>query len=191
MSISRESKVVVYGYTQQFAVNPDVRVFWNGKPVGSVKKDGLLSFDIDTAGKLSFKCNMRKAALQVPAGRVTNVKISWSRITGKMIPQLVDLATPELPDVEPDAVVPVVSSDFDTSNADQLLQTSDPRPEERPLEPPPEGGSASESKSASGRSSEVSADPLQQLRRLAELRDGGVITEEEFNNKKTELLSRI
>jgi len=28
--ILRESKVVVYGYTQQFAINPKVQVFWNG-----------------------------------------------------------------------------------------------------------------------------------------------------------------
>jgi hypothetical protein len=30
----------------------------------------------------------------VTAGQVTNIKLSWDRITGKMIPQVVDVVTP-------------------------------------------------------------------------------------------------
>jgi hypothetical protein len=92
--ILRESKVVVYGYTQQFAINPKVQVFWNGAPVGSVKKGDCISFTIEADGEVSFKSSMRKASLRVRAGRLTNVKISWDRITGKMIPQIVDVVTP-------------------------------------------------------------------------------------------------
>lgn len=92
--ILRESKVVVYGYTQQFPINPKVQVFWNGAPVGSVKKGDCISFDIKADGEVSFKSSIRKASLRVHAGRVTNIKISWDRITGKMIPQIVDVVTP-------------------------------------------------------------------------------------------------
>jgi hypothetical protein len=92
--IFQESKVVVYGYTQQFAINPKVHVFWNGAPVGSVKKGGSLSFDISADGEVSFKSSVRRASVRVQAGRVTNIKISWDRITGKMIPQVVDVVTP-------------------------------------------------------------------------------------------------
>jgi hypothetical protein len=92
--IFRESKVNVYGYTQQFAINPTVHVSWNGAPVGSVKKGGVVSFDIDADGEVSFKSSVRRASVQVQAGRVTNIKISWDRITGKMIPQIVDVVTP-------------------------------------------------------------------------------------------------
>jgi hypothetical protein len=91
-----ESKVVVYGYTQQFAINPKVQVFWNGSPVGTVKKGESLEIDIEQDGEISFKSSIRKASLRVQAGRVTNVKISWDRITGKMIPQVVDVVTPTL-----------------------------------------------------------------------------------------------
>jgi zinc-ribbon domain len=49
--IFRESKVVVYGYTQQFLINPKVQVFWNGSFVGSVKKAERLSIDVDTDGR--------------------------------------------------------------------------------------------------------------------------------------------
>ncbi len=91
-----ESKVVVYGYTQQFAINPKVQVFWNGSLVGSVKKGESLTIDVDADGEVSFKSSMRKASLQVKAGRVTNIKLSWDRVTGKMIPQVVDVVTPGL-----------------------------------------------------------------------------------------------
>jgi hypothetical protein len=42
-----------------------------------------------------------------------------------------------------------------------------------------------------GEEGDSASDPVEQLRRLAELRDIGVITGAEFNHKKTELLSRI
>ena len=42
-----------------------------------------------------------------------------------------------------------------------------------------------------GEEGDSASDPVEQLRRLAELRDIGVITDAEFNHKKTELLSRI
>jgi hypothetical protein len=38
---------------------------------------------------------------------------------------------------------------------------------------------------------EAPSDPIEQLKRLAELRDAGVLTEEEFNRKKTQLLGQV
>lgn len=35
------------------------------------------------------------------------------------------------------------------------------------------------------------SDPIEQLKRLAELRDAGVLTDEEFNAKKAELLGQV
>jgi hypothetical protein len=35
------------------------------------------------------------------------------------------------------------------------------------------------------------ADPIDQLKRLAELRDAGVLSDEEFETKKAELLARM
>jgi hypothetical protein len=34
-------------------------------------------------------------------------------------------------------------------------------------------------------------DPIEQLRKLGELRDAGILTEEEFSAKKTDILSRM
>ena len=88
------SKVVVHGYTQLFAFNTTVHVFWKGAPVGSVKKGGSISFDIEEDGEVSFKSSLRQASVFVEAGRVTNIKITWNRITGKMVPRVVDAGTP-------------------------------------------------------------------------------------------------
>lgn len=86
--------MVVYGYTQQFLVNPKVKIFWNGEPVGAVKKGDSVSFDIEEDGEVSFTSSVRRASLLVEAGQVTKIKLSWDRITGKLIPQKVDSVTP-------------------------------------------------------------------------------------------------
>jgi hypothetical protein len=91
--IFRESKVVVVGYTQQFAIQPKVHVSWNGARIGAVKKGESISFDISTSGEVSFTCYFRSASVPVQAGRVTNIKLAWDRVTGRMIPQVVDVIT--------------------------------------------------------------------------------------------------
>jgi hypothetical protein len=92
--IFRESKVTVYGYTQQFAINPKVSIFWNNELVGTVKRFDRLSFPIDADGVVSFKSSARSASVPVKADGNTNIKISWNRFTGRMIPQIVDVVTP-------------------------------------------------------------------------------------------------
>lgn len=92
--IHRESRIVVNGYTQVFALNPKVTVFWDGVEVGQVGQGGRLVHEIEKDGEVSFRCNMRKAKVQAKAGEITNIKISWNRFSGKMIAQVVDVVTP-------------------------------------------------------------------------------------------------
>ncbi|WP_083420593.1 zinc ribbon domain-containing protein [Mycolicibacterium llatzerense] len=81
--IFRESKVVVYGYTQQFLINPKVRVLWNNSVVGSVKKGDAIAFKITKDGEVSFRASGRKAAIQVRAGRVTKIRSRGTASQGK------------------------------------------------------------------------------------------------------------
>lgn len=69
--IHRASKVMVYGYTQQFLVNPKVEVYWAGELVGKVKKGDFLEFDISEDGDVEFRTKPRRASLPVRAGNVT------------------------------------------------------------------------------------------------------------------------
>ena len=57
----------------------------------------------------------------------------------------------------------------------------------RPSSPPPSSGSAVSSSSGSAHS----GDPVELIRKLATLKEAGVLTDEEFQAKKTELLARI
>jgi hypothetical protein len=81
--IFQESKVVVYGYTQQFAISPKVQVFWNGALVGSVRKGDSISFDITEDGEVSFKSSIQRASLHVQAGRVTNIRFRGTASRGR------------------------------------------------------------------------------------------------------------
>jgi hypothetical protein len=54
--IFRESKVVVHGYTQQFLINPKIKVSWNGAELGSVKKGAVLTHEVAIDGEISFPC---------------------------------------------------------------------------------------------------------------------------------------
>ena len=56
-----------------------------------------------------------------------------------------------------------------------------------------DSGSSGQSKAVSDGAAggAAASDPFEQLRQLSELRDAGVLTEEEFDAKKADLLRRI
>ena len=89
----QESKVMVYGYTESYLLNPPVKIYIGENLVGEVKKGGLFENDIESDIELTFKCNLRKASVEVKAGRVTKIKLSWNRLTGQLVPQIVDFNT--------------------------------------------------------------------------------------------------
>ena len=89
--LSVESKVIVQGYTQQFLFAPKVKVFWNDKLVGEVARGQQFAFDIDFDGVVTCKCNMRSATMPVQKDKINKIKISWDRISGKMILEKVDV----------------------------------------------------------------------------------------------------
>lgn len=87
-----KSQVIVYGYTERYAVNPDVEIFWDGKLLGRVKRGGRVAITIPTDGELSFKATFRKASIHVSAGRITHVRLRWGA-TGKLIASASDSAS--------------------------------------------------------------------------------------------------
>ena len=94
ISKKEESKVMVYGYTESYMLNPKVKVFINGVEVGTVAKGALFEYDVTEDCEITFKCNLRKASLDVKAGRTTKIKLSWNRLTGQIVPQIIDYNTP-------------------------------------------------------------------------------------------------
>lgn len=95
ISKKEESKVLVYGYTESYLINPKVKIFVNDNEIGSVAKGQVYEFKINEDTEITFKCSMRKASIMAKAGQITKVKISWNRITGQLVPQIIDYNTPD------------------------------------------------------------------------------------------------
>ena len=89
--------VVVYGYTQLFAVNHIVQVFWNGVRKGSVARGEKLGFGIKADGAVRLTVPSHGIGVRVPvqaSHRATDITIVWDRVTGQLIPEVVGFAGP-------------------------------------------------------------------------------------------------
>ena len=82
-------KVIIYGYTQNFAVDVKIQVYANGKLMGEVSKNDKLEFDIETDTNIEFKASFRKASIMAYKDRTNEIKIVWNRLTGAIQPQVV------------------------------------------------------------------------------------------------------
>ena len=94
ISKKEESKLMVYGYTETYMMNPSVKIFVNGVEVGSVAKGKLFEYDIVEDCEVTFKSVLRKSSIFVKAGRTTKVKLSWNRLTGQLDSEIIDYNTP-------------------------------------------------------------------------------------------------
>ena len=75
-------QVMVYGYTESFAVNPNVDIFINDNLVASVARNSVLPVYINKPCELKFKCSFRTAQCFVHPG--DSVVLSFSRMSGKL-----------------------------------------------------------------------------------------------------------
>ena len=82
-------KVIVYGYTQFFAVNMKVQVYANGVLKGEVSKEDKIEFDIDNDTMIELKCSFRKASIMAYNNKTNEIKISFDRLTGAIKPQMI------------------------------------------------------------------------------------------------------
>ncbi|GAA1217731.1 hypothetical protein GCM10009655_16460 [Rhodoglobus aureus] len=79
-----KSRVEVHGYMEEFAVNPTVKVLWNGVEVGSVSRFETFIFGIDADGEISFRTPTRSTSRQIKAGSDTKIRIAWDSETGAL-----------------------------------------------------------------------------------------------------------
>lgn len=84
--LQNESKVIIYGYTQWFLINPKVEVIVNGQLAGDIGNYGTLEIPINESSLIEFKCGFRKNEIRVEAGKITEIKITWNRVTGSLEP---------------------------------------------------------------------------------------------------------
>jgi len=80
-----KGKLIVYGYTQWFAVKPKVDVLKNGIKVAEVYPSAKTEIDIEQDCTITFKCMFRTTVVQVKAGVTQEIQLSFDRITGDLL----------------------------------------------------------------------------------------------------------
>ena len=74
------NKVTIYGYTESFAINPDVSIYKDGVQIASVSKSDKITLNITEPCELKFKSSIRSAKCYVRPGDA--VVLSFNRTTG-------------------------------------------------------------------------------------------------------------
>ena len=74
------TKVTIFGYTESFAINPDVSIYKDDVQIASVSKCDKISLNITEPCVLKFKSSMRTARCYVKPGDA--VVLSFNRTTG-------------------------------------------------------------------------------------------------------------
>ena len=74
------SKVTIYGYTETFAISPDVKIYKDGVLIGKVGANSKIDITISQPCRLKFSCSMRSDECYVKPG--DNVVLAFNRVTG-------------------------------------------------------------------------------------------------------------
>lgn len=80
----QHDKVMVYGYTESYAVNPDVDIFIVNNMVGKVGHNSMVPVYISKPCELKFKCSLSFGTTQCFAHPGDVVVLSLSRMSGKL-----------------------------------------------------------------------------------------------------------
>lgn len=75
--------VKIHGYTQWFAVCPDIKVEHNGQLVATVARNEEKVITIPAGGNLEFKCSSKRACIRV-GNQDFDAWITWNRVTGNL-----------------------------------------------------------------------------------------------------------
>jgi hypothetical protein len=89
-SDDKKKIIEIYGYNEIYAVNPEVRIIFNGNEIGRVSRSGKFSFEPQVDGLLVFKCSFRSAKVDVKANVSLKIQLSWNITWGKLIATIVN-----------------------------------------------------------------------------------------------------
>lgn len=80
-----EKVINIHGYTQWFAVNPDILIKVDDQPIDKVGKDGVVKIKVDKPCQLKFECSLRSTTINVDPAVDTDVYLSFDRISGSLL----------------------------------------------------------------------------------------------------------
>jgi hypothetical protein len=160
-------------------------VFLGGKQTRECAYAKLLGVEHESGGVIVFSVSNRQKVTVIACG---------SEAAGTFVFRL-DLALAHYRNTLP-AFISQLESDL---QAVEQRQPSDPAPDQAGEPPAPaqitpsatDSGTAGPPAADAAPPTDSPPDPLDEIRRLAELRDQGILTEQEFAAKKAELIDRI
>ena len=75
-------KVTIIGYTENFAINPDVKIYKQGVLVGKVSRNEKTVIEVEGPCELQFKGSLRSAKCEVRTDQW--IVLSFNRVTGRL-----------------------------------------------------------------------------------------------------------
>lgn len=76
--------IVIHGYSEVYAINPNVKVYVNGTLVGEVSRNGELALNIAGPCQMKFSCSFRSTTINVDPQTCSDVWLSFNRLTGSL-----------------------------------------------------------------------------------------------------------
>ncbi len=79
-----ENNVIIYGYTDWYAIKPKVKVYCNDELIGEVSYRDTFEFRVEEDCELVFKCSIRTAKIKVYQDKLNKISLEFNRVTGKL-----------------------------------------------------------------------------------------------------------
>lgn len=80
-----KSTINIHGYTQWFAITPDVKIIVNGQVMGKVGKDEIFQIHLSAPCQLKFECSFSSTTINIDPSTDSDVYLSFDRISGSLI----------------------------------------------------------------------------------------------------------
>ena len=100
MPDENNGNIVIHGYTEVYAINPNVKVYVNGTFVGEVSRNGELPLNIAGPCQMKFSCSFRSTTINVDPQMCSDVWLSFNRLTGSLNAQFMVPANEETEKIE-------------------------------------------------------------------------------------------
>lgn len=84
-SENTKKTITIFGYKEPFAINPSVKIYQNGKYIGSVNRNERFNLLLERDSLLEFKCSIRSTSINIPINNPQDIQLSFDRISGKLL----------------------------------------------------------------------------------------------------------
>lgn len=83
-SEQKKGKVIIHSYEEVYMLNPNIKVYIDGKLIASLAKGQTFEYDIDKSTTITFKSSIRSTTVTVSPNAITEITLIWNRATGKL-----------------------------------------------------------------------------------------------------------